>query len=432
MATKEWTCKKCSYSENPMDAEFCGNCGLTRSEAAKAEVDQETILMSEEEITKQTRPATSDIIPRHGPFSRKQILIALAGLSFLAALLMVAYWPKSRPDGPGEVNGGPDGSPIKLRLATYWRSDLPILADNVRDMVKDINNDSNGQLQIDVIFAGQPADSGGGIIAPRDLFGAVSTGRVDMVHSAAYYWEDRVRGASFFSAVPFGMDAEQMDSWINENGGLELWRELYKTHKVIPFPCGHTGEQMGGWFDREILTIEDFQGLRMRIPGLGGKVLNKAGVTTTSHGPQEILDAKKANKIDAAEWIGAYHDTLLGLHEEWTYYYRPGWQERDTMFELLINENIYNKLPEHLRGIIERRSREYNHKIRTQFSVRNREYEELLKGKRVNFRTFPRSVLSRLRGYRNEVLSDYNRGDTQKIYQSYSAYLEKTSPVDRL
>lgn len=322
--------------------------------------------------------------------------------------------------------------PIRLKLATFWRNDLPVLSDQVRAMAKDISAESGGELEIEVLFAGEAFDASGNKIEPHDLFAAVSDNKVQMVHSASYFWEDRVRGASFFSAVPFGMNNEQMESWLSEIGGLQLWRELYKPYNVIPFACGHTGEQMGGWFDKEILTIKDFQGLSIRMPGLGGKVMNKAGARTLSLASQDIVRAKRENMIDAAEWFGAYHDTMLGLHEQWQYYYRPGWQERNTTFELLINQGVFDSLPTHLKKLIERKSNEYSRKITLQFKAKDAEYEVLLRNKGVAFKTFPLSVLVRLRYYTDEVLNDYNNGATQKIYQSYLDYLRRTSPSNRL
>jgi TRAP-type mannitol/chloroaromatic compound transport system substrate-binding protein len=365
--------------------------------------------------------------PLFPTFERRHAFIVLAGLLAVAAVLMFAL---KKPDFIFKSSGATSptpGQPIKLKLATYWRSDLPILADNVKEMAKDITDSSNGELQIEVLFAGEAKDAGGNPIAPSGLFDAVSNNKVQMVHSASYYWEDRIKGASFFSSVPFGMNSEQMETWIKEKDGLTLWRELYKPYKVMPFPCGHTGEQMGGWFDKEILTIHDFEGIVMRIPGLGGKVLNKAGAKTKSIPPQDIVKAKDAGEINAAEWIGPYHDCLLGLQDKWTYYYGPGWQERDTMFELLINQDVYNSLPERLQNLIRMKSEEYDRKIARQFVVRNAEYEDVLRKKLVNFRTFPRAVLATLKTYRDEVLQDYNAGDTQKIYQSYMDFLQQTS-----
>lgn len=410
---------------------------------ATTEPDVEPVIGGHSEIV--TRPANKlqpDVVTPPGPpdqtsekttlrrsfptFERRHAFIALAGLIALAAVLMFAL---KKPAFLFRSNGVPPPTPgqITLKLATYWPSDLPILADNVRDMAKDITDSSNGELKIEVLFAGEAKDAGGNVIAPPGLFDAVSNNKVQMVHSAAYYWEDRIKGASFFSSVPFGMNAEQMETWIQEKDGLTLWRELYKPYKVMPFPCGHTGEQMGGWFDKEILTIRDFEGVVMRIPGLGGKVLNKAGAKTKSIPPQNIVKAKDAGDINAAEWIGPYHDCLLGLQDKWTYYYGPGWQERDTMFEMLINQDVYDSLPKHLQNLIKTKSEEYDRKISRQFVVKNAEYEDVLRKKLVQFRTFPRPVLSTLRTYRDEVLQDYNAGSTQKIYQSYMDFLQQTS-----
>jgi serine/threonine protein kinase len=166
--------------------------------------------------------------------SRKYLRLAITGLIVLIGVLLITLkFYNSRIDSTKKT--------IQLKLATYWRSDFPILADNLKAMAKDISDSSNGELEIEVLFAGEVTDSDGNKIEPRDLFDAVSNNRVQMVHSASYYWESKIKGASFFSSVPFGMDHEQMDGWINDGEGLKLWRELYKPYKVLPFPCGHTG-----------------------------------------------------------------------------------------------------------------------------------------------------------------------------------------------
>jgi TRAP-type mannitol/chloroaromatic compound transport system substrate-binding protein len=451
MEIRERICtnENCLKTDNPPDAEFCGGCGLPflADEPSPTQNYDLNSIQEAQPVPSQDSPL--DLIkdptlnpdlpstPKQKPkpfygFETKHIAIAVAGLIILiGAIAMIWYF--------GGRNIPSDGQPpiatkkpLKLKLATYWRSDLPILVDNVKAMAKDISDESNGELEIEVLTAGDATDSKGNKIEPRDLFDAVSNNRVQMVHSASYYWESKIKGASFFSSVPFGMYHEQMDSWIKDDEGLKLWRELYKPYKVIPFPCGHTGPQMGGWFNKEIKSVVAFNGIKMRIPGLGGKVLEKEGATTISVPPQDIHAYGESGRIDAAEWIGPYHDYELKLFDIWRYYYSPGWQEHDAMFELIINEDVYNQLPENLQKLIKSKTEEYNGIITRQFVTLNKQYEDVLRQKHVQFRKFPSSVLYKLKIDTEDVLKDYDNGSTKKIYDSYKRYQQLTSEKNQL
>jgi TRAP-type mannitol/chloroaromatic compound transport system substrate-binding protein len=189
---------------------------------------------------------------------------------------------------------------------------------------------------------------------------------------------------------------------------------------------------MGGWFNKEIKTVADFNGIKMRIPGLGGKVLEREGATTISVPPQDIRSYAINGQIDAAEWIGPYHDYLLNLFDVWRYYYSPGWQEHDAMFELIVNEDVYNHLPENLQKLIKSKTEVYNGIITRQFVTLNNQYEDVLRQKHVQFKTFPASVINKLKMDTDDVLKDYDSGDTKKIYDSYKRYQQLNSSISQL
>jgi TRAP-type mannitol/chloroaromatic compound transport system substrate-binding protein len=198
-----------------------------------------------------------------------------------------------------------DKQVFKWRLLTTWPEDLPILQEGVRTFTREVKTMSNGRLDIEPL-----AD---GALGPDLLvFDAVSQRKVEMGHSVSYYWANKIPGCELFASVPFGMTARGKNAWLYYGKGLELWKEIYAPFQVRPFPMGNTGVQMGGWFKKRIDKITDFDGLRMRIPGLGGMVLKQLGVTPVPLLGKDIRAYFQDGRIDAAEWVGPYHDAHLG------------------------------------------------------------------------------------------------------------------------
>ncbi len=342
-------------------------------------------------------------------------VVVLLGMCFLVYYF---YLPPPPPPPPPRYT---------WNLGTTWSKDLPILSEDVKKMADEIRVMSNGQLIIKVFNAGEATDSKNNVIQPFSLFDAISNNEVQMVHSASYYWQEKVPAAVFFAAVPFGMNYEQMNDWLTSSDGLELWKELYEGYGLIPFPCGNSGPQMGGWFNKEIKTTVDFRGLRMRIPGLGGKVIEKEGATAINLPQSQILNQANLGHIDAAEWIGPYHDYVMELYKMGRFYYEPGWQEPNVMFELIINKQAFESLPLDLQEIIRSKAQAYNGIISTEFVAKNKEYRWKLKEKNILFRQFPEEVLRKLKMDTKNILAAYvsndKSGKSEKIYNSYQRYL---------
>ena len=324
----------------------------------------------------------------------------------------------------GHIEANELTQPLTWKLGTTWGNDFKILQPKMEEMAKVIDEASNHKLKIEVLSADDLKSNN---ISIRGTFDAVKDGKIQMMHSAAYYWHEQIPASIFFAAVPFGMDRSEMEAWTNTNAeGYKLWKELYAQFKIIPFPCGHTGPQMGGWFDRLITTKEDFNGITMRIPALGGEVLKKCcGVTQQEIPPQKIASYLQDKRLNAAEWIGPYHDHVLGLDaagKGW-YYYEPGWQEPDTMFELVIREDDFNKLPKHLQTLLTVIIQKYNLEISNEFEVNNREWRTKLLDNHVSFQTFPQPVIEVLRTESKNVLDENVRNmNTElatRIYESY-------------
>ncbi len=299
------------------------------------------------------------------------------------------------------------------KMVTTWPPNFPIFQEGIVQMAKDIEVMSNGKLKIQVF-------AGGELIPSLQTFDAVSQGTVEMGHGAAYYWAGKVPEAQFMSSVPFGMTTKGMNAWLYFGGGLELWQEIYEPFNVIPFPAGNTGIQMGGWFNKKINSIDDLKGLKMRIPGLGGKVLAKAGGTPILLAGGEVYTALERGIIDATEWVGPFHDQRLGLNRAAKYYYYPGWHEPGTSFELIVNSEAWAELPADLQKIVEIATYSVNQRIYSEMEVRNIETLKKIKDK-TEILAFPAEVLSELKRL-TQISLDEEAEKNPKFKKVYNAY----------
>ena len=304
------------------------------------------------------------------------------------------------------------------KMVTAWPPNFPIFQDGVEQLAKEIELMSGGRLKIQVY-------AGGELVPPLQTFDAVSQGSVEMGHAGAYYWAGKVPAAQFMSSVPFGMTAKGVNAWLYYGGGLELWREIYKPFNLIPFPAGNTGVQMGGWFNKKIESLDDLKGLKMRIPGLGCKVLAKAGGTPILLAGGEIYTALERGNIDAAEWVGPFHDKRLGLYRAAKYYYYPGWHEPGPVLELIINSKAWAQLPEDLQKMVEVATQTLNQKIYAEFEALNlKALQELKEKYHVEVLAFPPEVLKELKRLTVETLEENAASDAsfKKVYEAYKKF----------
>jgi len=328
----------------------------------------------------------------------------------------------------GNANDSLEQEQYNWRLVTAWPKNYPGLGmapERIADLVEEM---SNGQMKITVYGAGEQVPAFG-------VFDAVSSGSHQMGHSGGYFWKGKVPAAQFFTGVPFGLTADEINAWTNRGGGLELWREIYEPFNIYPIPAGNTGTQMFGWFNKEINSLEDIKGLKMRIPGIGGEVLKRAGGIPVTLPGGELFTALQTGVIDATEWVGPYNDLTFGFQQTAKYYYYPGWHEPGSMLELLINKDAWNSLPKHLQVIIETASKAVNQDILDEYTARNNKaLRELVDVHGVELRRLPDDVITEFKIIANDILEENAAEDetVNKVYQSYLKFKNEVSEYHKV
>ncbi len=315
---------------------------------------------------------------------------------------------------------------IKWKMVTTWPKNFPVLGTGANELARVIGQMSGGRIKVKVYGARE-------LIPAFEVFDAVSRGTAQMGHGSAYYWKGKIEEAQFFSTVPFGMNGQEMTSWLYYGGGMELWQETYAPFGVIPLAAGNTNVQMAGWFNKEINSVKDLQGLKMRIPGLGGEVLKRAGGTPVNLPGGELFTALKTGAIDATEWVGPYNDMAFGLYRAAKYYYYPGWHEPGTTLEAIINKKAFEALPEDLQSIVTNSCKVVNQDMSTEFTAKNGVALETLVNKhKVDVRRLPDDVLEKLKILSHEVVQELagKNANAKKIYASYSQFYKQVAAWD--
>ena len=355
--------------------------------------------------------------------TRKQFFTGLAaGTLALPFLLRPAFKPKAQ--DAGNATGTSSGKKFQWRMVTTWPPGFPVVGEGCNKFAQWISEMSAGRLEIKVY-------GGGELVPSLETFDAVRNGAVEMGSGAAYYWVGKAPSATFFTAVPFGMNAQQLNAWMLNGDGWKLWEELYSDFNLVPFPGGNTGIQIGGWFNREINSTADLKGLKMRIPGLGGKVLERAGGTPVLLSGGDVYTGLERGIIDAAEWIGPYHDYMMGFHQITKYCYTPGWQEMGSQLEIIVNKDKFNELPADLQTIVRCAALRMNHWVLSEFEAQNSIYlDKLINEEKINLRQFPEEVMAELRKHAKEIIAEMVESDpfARKVYESYEGFRRRITP----
>ncbi len=355
-------------------------------------------------------------------FSPVIILLLVAALVTVSGLLVIERAVEVVQGEKGEqaVVAASSEKTFKWKMVTTWPKNFPGLGTAPENFAKVINEMSNGRLTVKVY-------GGGEIVPALEVFSAVSQGTAEMGHGAAYYWKGKIPSSPFFTSVPFGLTAQEMNGWLHYGGGLELWREAYAPFNIIPFAGGNTGVQMAGWFNREINSMDDIKGLKMRVPGVGGEVFSRAGGTAVTLPGSELYTSLQTGVIDATEWVAPYNDMALGLHEVAKYYYYPGWHEPGPTLELIINKDAFESLPKDLQKMVEIAARYANQDMLDEYTARNNaSLLNLEKNHNTELRKLPDDVLRALHKASNEYLIEVAEEDPMaaKVYKSWRAYAD--------
>lgn len=307
------------------------------------------------------------------------------------------------------------GRTQRLRMVTTWPKGFPGLGTAAERTAQFIQEMSGGALEVEVFGAGE-------IVGAFEVFDAVSNGVADMYHAAEYYWQGRSPAYNFFCAVPLGMTAYEIMAWVEYGGGQELWNELSGQFNIIAFQAGNTGHQMGGWFKREVNTLEDFRGLRMRIPGLGGAVIRELGGAAVALSGGEIYQSLQSGAIDATEWVGPWNDLAFGFYREAPFYYGPGFHEPGSALAVGLNRGVWDGLPADQQAIVKAACRAANNQSLAEFTYQNGLALRTLTGEHgVQLRSFSDDIWREVGRISEQVVADTANADplSRRVYESY-------------
>ncbi|GAA0683252.1 TRAP transporter substrate-binding protein [Marinobacterium maritimum] len=307
----------------------------------------------------------------------------------------------------------------KLKLAETWPTNFGVFSEPARRMADLANKMSNGRLEIRIDTANKHKSAFG-------VFDMVRAGQYDMGHSASYYWKGKVPNTLYFTTMPFGMTATEQYGWFYYGGGMELMQKVYEPFNLMSFPGGNTGVQMGGWFQKEINTVEDLQGLKMRIPGFAGEVLAKLGANPTNIPPGELYTSLERRTIDALEWVGPSMDLRMGFHKIAPYYY-TGWHEPGTELQFLVNKRTFDKLPGDLQEILKSAMRVAAYDMTVKSHHESGQNWATMKAEfpNVQVKSFPPEVLAALRKANDDLLAEHAANDelAKEILDSQAEYM---------
>jgi len=307
----------------------------------------------------------------------------------------------------------------RLTMVTTWPKGLPGLGTAAERVAEQIKLQTDGQIEVRVRAADEQ-------VGAFEVFDAVADGAADMYHGAEYYWASKSSGFPFFTAVPFGMTAQEIMGWIDFGGGRELWEELSGQFGIISFQAANTGHQMGGWFKREINALSDFNGLKMRIPGQGGDVLRALGGSAIALSGGDIFQSLQTGVIDATEWVGPWNDFYLGFYREAPYYYGPGFHEPGASLAVGMNRRVWDGLTSSQQAIVRGVCNSVNHLSLGEFTYENAKYLDILtRDHGTQLRQFPADVVSRMEEAARDVRADSGKdGIEKRIYESFESALK--------
>ncbi|MGE0846899.1 MAG: TRAP transporter substrate-binding protein [Flavobacteriaceae bacterium] len=304
---------------------------------------------------------------------------------------------------------------MELKMVTTWPKNFPGLGTGAQRVADRITAMTEGRVTVKLFAAGE-------LVPPFESFDAVSQGTADMYHGADYYWQGKHKGFNFFTAVPMGLTANELDAWINHAGGQALWDELAAGFNVKSLMAGNTGVQMGGWFAKEINSLEDLKGLKFRMPGLGGEVLRQLGASVVALPGGEIFPALQSGAIDGTEWVGPWNDLAFGFYKVVKYYYWPGFHEPGSGLACGINKGVWDKFSDSDKEMVKAACLAENNYMLSEFNANNGSaLDTLINQHGVQLKEFPKEVFDAIGKTSEEVVAASVTDDIGKrIYESYT------------
>jgi TRAP-type mannitol/chloroaromatic compound transport system substrate-binding protein len=311
---------------------------------------------------------------------------------------------------------------VRWRLQTSWPKSLETTHGGVEQMARRIGEITEGKFQISVLASGE-------IVPGNQVFDAVSNGSFEATHTLSTFFIGKNPAITFDTGLPFGLNARQQLAWFHWGGGRELTREVFKPFGVLNIPCGNTGVQMGGWYRKEIKTVEDLKGLKMRIGGIGGTILSRLGVVPQQIPPGDIFPSLEKGTIDAAEFIGPFDDERLGLNKVAKFYYYPGWWEGSAQNTLLVNQKAWDALPKAFQTALEMACAEQDALMTAHYDEKNPQALKRLVGSGTQLRAFPKPVMDAAYKATEEVLAEWagKSPEFAKIFDSWKRFRDDSN-----
>ncbi|RZS86479.1 TRAP transporter substrate-binding protein [Pigmentiphaga kullae] len=320
-----------------------------------------------------------------------------------------------------------DAPTVTWRLASSFPRSADAIYSGGEAVAKYVSEATGGKFTIRAFPAGE-------IVPALQVLDSVQNGTIECGHSASYYYYGKDPTLSFDAAVPFGLNTRQMNAWMRHGDGLKLLREVFKKYNVVNFPCGYTGTQMGGWFRKEIKSVEDLKGLKFRVSAFAGAVLSRLGVVPQQIAGGDIYPALEKGTIDAAEWIGPYDDEKLGFHKVAKNYYYPGWWEGTLQVSLYVNQDAYNKLPKQYQAVLDQACAAATNDMIAKYDAENPAALRRLISQGAQLRAFPKSVMDACYAEANKVYAEMSAKSPEfkKVYDSMVAFRGNVLPWFRV
>ena len=306
---------------------------------------------------------------------------------------------------------------IRWRLASSFPKALDTIYGAAEVFAKKVGEMSGGKFQISV-------HAGGELVPPFGVVDGVQNATIEMAHTAPYYFFDKDETFAIGCAIPFGLNSRQMTAWMYDGNGLKLMREFYAQYNIVNFPMGNTGAQMGGWYRKEIKTLADMKGLKMRIGGFAGRVLERLGSVPQNIPGGEIYQALEKGTIDAAEWVGPYDDQKLGFNKVAPFYHYPGWWEGGPQLDLYINNKAYEGLSADYKAIIEAAAAFAHTDMQARYDARNPQALKQLVAAKTKIVPFPKVVMDAAFKEAMALYSELSAKNPnwKKIYPDYANF----------